>query len=1089
MNTIFASYLKLCPVCKNDLITEEIEAHECFNTKQKLYPEEFIEGNKDLYKNWEEFFTKIIDKPKMIQKVWAKRVLNNQSFAALAPTGSGKTTFGYTMAIFFYLLKKRTYIILPTTLLIKQTVENIFSIIKKLNLSEELYKNQILYFHSDLKKKEKEHFFENLNHSYILITSTQFLSKHFDKIYGFFDFIFIDDVDSILKNSKNIERILHLCGFYYDEIKNEWQGESKSTLMVSTATGNPGKKTKLFYQLLNFDVGSTNYKVRDIEDLVIPSKKIQTIKTILKNFSYGGIIFCQNIEEAKEIYNTLKDEFKIGLIHSEQSAKENSKILNQFKEGNLDFLIGISTYYGVLVRGIDIPERILFVIFYGIPSFKVRLNSIDSLKDTWIIKLALQMGEIEEIKNLFPISIHSKNKIQEVKELIKKYISNPEYLSKFNIDLLIKEDTIFIPDIRTYIQASGRTSRLFHNGLTKGVSFILENDRDLINTFVKRASYFDINIKQILIENISFNKIFDELIKSRIATNRTYELVPALLIVESPTKVKQIAKFFGKANKRKIHDIIIYEVPTDKYILNITACLGHITDLSQERGIYGVEKNSHYRPIYTTIKRCIKCNHQFLKEIEQCPKCGYKEIINSKERIKALRKIASESEMVIIGTDPDNEGEKIAWDLYNLLFYCSNIYRMEFHEVTYFAIKHALDQLKNINYDYVKAQIVRRIEDRWIGFTLSNILKNQFHSTNLSAGRAQTPVLGWIIERLKQYNNKKIVGYCKEYSIRFELNHTIPIKKSSYPGKLNIKRERQLEEEHIPLPPYTTDTLLKDINDIIKIDLNQAMKLLQELFENGLITYHRTDSIYISQVGHQIAKDYLKEDYYKRNWQSEGAHECIRPTKAYDKNQIIRMSYEGFFVSKLNRYHFLIYDLIFRRFMASLCKPYKIEKVVYNIKINIEELNFVQELQLERIINVQGKAVDLYKSFVIHQPLEEGIYNVEFEFKKVPSVSLYTQADIVQMMKEKGIGRPSTYATILHRLFQRGYIIERKGKLIPTKKGEKVYYYLIEHYKNLITEERTRQLETKLDQIETNQIFYLDVIDELYKELKSLNLL
>ena len=267
--------------------------------------------------------------------------------------------------------------------------------------------------------------------------------------------------------------------------------------------------------------------------------------------------------------------------------------------------------------------------------------------------------------------------------------------------------------------------------------------------------------------------------------------------------------------------------------------------------------NEKFIPVYASIKKCRNCNYQFTEEHEKCPKCGSNDISNAKNRIDGLRKLAYEIGEVIIATDPDAEGEKIAWDISNMLSWC-DIKRAEFHEITPSAIKNAFKKLRKIDENLVKAQIVRRIEDRWIGFVLSQKLWDAFNKKNLSAGRAQTPVLGWIIERAKENKKKIKVGIVKSLGLILEDVENNEI-------DLNIKLKEEKHEKKNPLPPYTTDSMLRDANLILKMSANETMKIAQNLFENGLITYHRTDSSYVSEAGLKVARDYLKEIFMQEN--------------------------------------------------------------------------------------------------------------------------------------------------------------------------------------------------------------------------------
>jgi reverse gyrase len=610
----------------------------------------------------------------------------------------------------------------------------------------------------------------------------------------------------------------------------------------------------------------------------------------------------------------------------------------------------------------------------------------------------------------------------------------------------------------------------------------MEEDPEVFNAFIERAKFYDIEFKSL--EDVDFEKLIKEIDESRerYRKREQFDIIkPTLFIVESPTKARQIARFFGQPSVKVFEEngelqLVAYEVPTPEYVLIVTACIGHVTDLITNMGFHGVITNGKFIPIYASIKRCRDCGYQFTEEREDCPKCGSKNVDDSKRRIKALRKLAHDVDLIIIGTDPDSEGEKIAWDLRNLLAGCGEIRRAEFHEVTRRAVSEALKNLRDIDENLVKAQIVRRVEDRWIGFVLSQKLWEVFGDRNLSAGRAQTPVLGWVIQRYEEYKQKKKVAIVRD------LDLTLDVEDSKEELELEIELLEEREEERVPLPPYTTDTMLRDANAILKIPARDAMKLAQDLFESGLCTYHRTDSTRVSEVGLRIAKEYLGDDFVPRDWYMEGAHECIRPTRPIPKDTLQRLIQEGVIqVEEITSRHLALYDLIFKRFMASQCKPYRVKVARYLIRYD------GKEIEEERILEAEGKAVELYKWSVWVKPeLPTGKVRVKAEIRTVPKAPLFTQSDIVRLMKERGIGRPSTYATIVDRLFMRNYVIEKNGRVIPTKRGIDVFNYLASNYGKFVSEERTRLLEEKMDAVERGELDYFKALQELYEEIREI---
>lgn len=1028
-------YENLCPVCGGDLSFEEIERGICLNKKTRICEESELE--------FEKFFEKCVAPLREIQRMWAKRILRGESFSLVAPTGIGKTSFGLAMSLFLAKKRKKSYVIFPTSLLVKQAVETLKNFAGKVGMEiglNEVKDFSVGFYHSEV---ERGGFFENLHNFDILITTSQFLAKNFDKLEGLkFDFVFVDDVDSVLKASRNIERILKLLDLE----------KKKSVLVVSTATAKVGRKAELFRRYLNFSIGSSQFFLRNIEDVIANGTSIEEL---LEKLGDGGIIYARSLEECEELKERLR-EFKVGIVTS-----KNLKDFEAFLKGEVKHLIGTAHHYGALVRGLDLPEKIKFAIFTGCPAYRVRVEDLEKVSPSVLRILVHFYKDDERIAKYVPKLRFIEKIAGEVRGALKEVMSEREANVR---DAVVRKGEIIFPDVRTYIQASGRTSRLTVNGLTKGASFLFEGDNQLLNAFIERAKFFDINFRDI--SEIDLDFLRKEIEESR-KKKRELDLIrPALFIVESPTKAKQIARFFGRPGIRMVDSVPVYEVPTEKYLLLITSTLGHLTDLVTNRGFHGVEG---FTPIYTTIKRCRKCGNQFTESV--CPRCRSEVYEDSYRIISSLRKVAEEAEIIIVGTDPDAEGEKIGWDLRCLL--CGEIKRAEFHEVTKRAILEALNNLKLPNLNLVKAQIVRRIEDRWIGFELSQKLQNHFGKKNLSAGRAQTPALRWIIERYRDSRRKRSIAVFPDYEISLELET----------GEKELELKIELLEDRIekrtPFPPYTTNSLLFDANMILKMSAKQTMQIAQELFENGLITYHRTDSTRVSEVGMAIAREYLKDDFQGREWFSEGAHECIRPTRAVDRNTLERLIDEGILVVEGFRWpHFALYDLIFRRFMASQCKEFTVRVKKY--RISVAGKTFDEE----RIVSAEGRAYELFKSVWVKKDLAPGIHRAKVEIRKVPVSPLLSQADLIRMMKERGIGRPSTYSVILDKLFARGYIFEKNGKLIPTKEGIKVYEYLIENYERFISETRTRNLEEKMDAIERGEVDYLEALKELYEEIK-----
>ncbi len=1075
-----AVFLGLCPG------SEIFKTHERSSCLEEDLKD--ISGELEDYKK---FFESCIGSPPWeAQLMWAKRALARRSFAAIAPTGVGKTVFGLiTGSYFAYKGFGKSYMIFPTSLLVDQAHHNL------LNYSKYSGRQiRVLSYKSGMRGKEE--FLSALESGDfdILLTTSQYLSVNHElirKSVNRFSFIFVDDVDSFLKNSKNVDKVLQLMGFDQEDIRNAMRGRevekrTDSVLVVSTATGRPGQRALLFRSLLGFEVGVMRPELlRNIADIY--TRERSELNSFMKEMGSGFLLFLADmdlVDEALELVESTG--FRGEVMHGYEEDK-----VRDFSEGRLDCLIGAAKPYGVLVRGIDLPKRIRYVIFYGVPKFEITLRDVNEMEDASIISLFSSLSRAlgnEERKLAIKLRRNpSSDDIRRARQIIEDILKDEEKISSISslTDIIIdaRGRKIVIPDIRTYLQGSGRTSRLYPGGITRGASLIWDED-PILTSFIKRARAQEIDFLQL--SEVDLEKLKSEIDESRrliSSLKKGYELAnllkTALFIVESPSKARTIASFFGRPSRRFLDGLMAYEVTTGDYVLTIVASGGHIVDLTTTVGYHGVLiEDGTYVPAYTSIKRCNACGHQFT-DADRCPRCGSTDLRDSKSVVESLRRLSFEASRVIIGTDPDTEGEKIAWDIYQLIMDSSNeIYRAEFHEVTKRAIVEALRSLRGINDRMVKAQIVRRVEDRWIGFELSAEVQKRFGKRNLSAGRAQTPVLGWVIDRYREHQNKKVVSIIKGDGLLLRLDGKLEEVGAS---KIWIK-ELKVEEEVVkPPPPFTTDAMIGEANRILRMSANMTMQLAQFLFETGLITYHRTDSPRVSDAGFRVASLVLGDDFVPRKWGEGGAHECIRPTKPLSAKELVDYVKEGIMIVEgLSRDHIRLYDLIFRRFIASQSKDGTLVKQVASVRVGRSEF------EVTRLIEARGGWIDWYPFLYTPEPrLKEGVLDVVIEHQTVPSAPLYTQSNLVALMKERGIGRPSTYATIVEKILQRGYVIERNQKLIPTKLGIEVYNFLRDRFPDLISEERTRTLERKMDSVEEGVADYQALIDELYNEIRE----
>ncbi|WP_299229450.1 reverse gyrase [Sulfurihydrogenibium sp.] len=1138
---IASIFKKLCPNCGGDITSERLYKGL---TCDKCLPEEPKEDVCDVLKkgkfkilcdiddevsNWQNFFSKRIGShPWSLQITWAKRFFLNRSFALLAPTGIGKTSFGLSVASYLAQKNKKSYIILPTKLLVNQTVKKLTQIFK-------LKEDQILFFGEE-NKKEKETKLERLKDGdfSVLITTSMFLYKNHDKIPKDFSLVFVDDVDSFLKTAKNIDKALYLLGFDEKDINlaleviklkakqnktdEDWnkinqlteklrkiEAKRKGVLIVSSATSNPkSNRIKLFRELLGFEVGTPTFYLRNIVDSYDDIENHE-LSELIKKLGKGGLVFIPS-DKKKEYAEEVKEYLTKKGVKAATYEEIDDEILEKYENGKIDVLIGISSYRNPLARGIDLPHVIRYAIFYGVPkivlSLKFEANlshllwALSSIRayilkkfpqhaiqiDKWITQLKKYQYLTEEFLQNNP---NLKEKVDNLRLEVGQFLNSEEIINllKESNEVTLRKDEdgykLVVSDVTGYLQASGRTSRMYSGGITKGLSVILIDDKKAFNHLQKRVKWFSDDIEFVDFKSIELDKILKEIDSDREKVRKILKgeikfekvesiLKPVLIVVESPNKARTIANFFGKAVRRRVNDHEILETSIDDRYLMITASLGHILDLNKELGYYGVFVKDHIEPVYETIE-------------------GKEEIIES------IRSVSFESLEVYVATDPDTEGEKIGWDVELLLKpYVKNIQRMEFHEVTKKAIINAIKNPRDFDENLVKAQIVRRVADRWVGFEYSQLLQKAFGKNWLSAGRVQTPVLGWIIEREKE-RRQKIYGITitlQQNSRKLELDIDYQNKQDAENifnnlNNIEIIVKEVKEEDKNPLPPYRTDTMLKDASDRYRFSLPKTMKLAQDLFELGYITYHRTDSTRVSDVGIALAREYIEEafgkDYFQaRVWGEGGAHECIRPTRAMEteelKSMILSGQYEG-----LTFDHIKLYDLIFKRFIASQMRAvkFKVKDVI------IKGFGFELEKVLHTDIIQDGWNKILPAE--LHPDLE-GIIDISNnkQFKIMPKAFPFTHGELVFRMKERGIGRPSTYATIIAKLLERKYVIEKKGLLFPTSMGIKVYQYLnsLNHVREFLSEEFTRKLEELMDKVEIGEKDYEAILFELLEKIK-----
>ncbi len=1193
LNTIFQ---RLCPNCGGDIESVRLFKGapcskclpgivDCKDLLLALLEEGGLKGMaqqllvRDELERFEEMFFKATGyKLWNIQRAWAKRLIMGESFALIAPTGVGKTTLLAVYALFSAEKKRKVLFIAPTSSLASQIYFRLKEYAQKV-LPD--VADDIVCYSSLLKSSEKACALQRLKDRDYLIASitSAMLSRGFDQYFKGtrFDLIVADDVDAVLKSSKNVDRILLLLGFNEDlvnkaytlvvkkinllrakaagksqlyeklrdeisklqeEIAIDVKAATAGQLVVSSATGRArGIKPKVFRELLGFEAGRTIEYLRNVIDAFHEGPlSEESLVEISSTLGPGGIIFVARdygTEAAKSLAKALDE----AGIRASLAISGKAKAIERFAKGEIDVLVGVATYYGYVVRGIDLPERVRYVIFYGVPRTRTSLEKAllnpmkllrvlgaigddeckDALRTLSRAFKNLSYGEFKLLGKALAEELPVEGYLEKVVEMTRHaYSLALDKLAKIGRlaleDMVIDRGYVFVPDAMTYIQASGRCSRLLEGRMTLGLSVVLMDDEALLKALEYRLSSLCLDVKFRSLKEINIENLKKEMEETRKRKGVCVEvpIKTSLLVVESPNKARTIANFFAKPSKRKMGSVTVYEVPIidDKRkvyrICSIVATKGHLFDLTiDEVGVHGVViQGDEYRPVYSPISKCLICGHQFSSIRNECPRCGSSLIKSSMEVVHALRKLAFEVDEVIIATDPDTEGEKIAWDVAAVVSpYNKKIFRAEVHEITKKAILEALVNLRAINENAVAAQVVRRIDDRWIGFELSKLLWKVYGKRWLGAGRVQTPVLGWIINQYGKWKSGRCYAVVVDLDGGVKAKFLYDDKGSAMEGLAAAEQgvvieEVKLEEQVLkPAPPYTTDDLLYDASRIYGFSAPYTMKLAQNLFEAGLITYHRTDSTRVSAAGMSIAKAYLQSIgaahlFKPRHWGEGGAHECIRPTMPISPEDLVSklMTGELQLHVDIGKNHIKLYKLIFDRFVASQMKEARVIRAVIKLKLG----SSTTEIDgIARIIE-PGFTVITRPQQLPNNLLRPGrVPVIAAKIVRTSRERLWRHGDVVRVMKERRIGRPSTYAKILEALRRHGYVVEsKKAKyLIPTKLGIEVHSYLASNFSELVSEEATRRLEVLMELVASGSIGFKDAISRIRDELVQANLL
>lgn len=529
----------------------------------------------------------------------------------------------------------------------------------------------------------------------------------------------------------------------------------------------------------------------------------------------------------------------------------------------------------------------------------------------------------------------------------------------------------------------------------------------------------------------------------------------------------------------------------------VVATKGHIKDLPPKS--YGVDLTNQFEPEY--------------------------EWLNGKKNLfSTIVTKAKKCEVIYIASDPDREGEIIAKHCFDELSKLKKpIYRLRLKEITKEELKTQIQRKGGLDLEAIESQIARRVIDRIFGFEVSPDLWKQLRIQGLSAGRVQSTVLHWICEREKEIQNfsketyvlLKLQGNLQGQNVelkyhsedRFTKEEVETILKEIQilpePSRLKqlvLSKVKTKKIKRNPPKAFSTASLLESSFRALKFDSKKTMRIAQSLFEGkrlqggesvGLITYMRTDSTRVSFEKQTLGENYLKKQYSnllleaierktKQKKFSQDAHEAIVPINPHLTPDQIR--------SYVSADEFKLYQLIWERFLTSLLKPEVGEEIVYEFPVG--KHLFIH--QFEIIFDPGFKNFPELKQKVIKSRLDAKVGDVFFyqshtmEEKETEPPLRYTQGKLIQKMEDTGVGRPSTYATILETLKLRKYIVEYKKNIGPSALGVKVDSYLFLNFKELIGESFTKDLETELDQITEHKESRVNLISKFYRQLKQI---
>lgn len=558
----------------------------------------------------------------------------------------------------------------------------------------------------------------------------------------------------------------------------------------------------------------------------------------------------------------------------------------------------------------------------------------------------------------------------------------------------------------------------------------------------------------------------------------------SLVIVESPTKAKTISKILGKE-------------------FTVVSSMGHIIDLPQKK--LGVDIEKDFQPDYVVIP-------------------GRKKVLSS------LKKDSKDKQVIYVATDPDREGEAIGWQIKERVFKGKKVLRVIFHEITSSAVKHAFESPRDFDLNMIEAQAGRRILDRIVGYFLSPLLWKKI-VRGLSAGRVQSVALKLIIDRERQINGFIPQEYW-EIEAELEKVHSpestvqskfvaklekVEDKKAEIKNKdeadrlvddirdkeFKVLEVKKTQKNRYPDPPFITSTLQQEGFNKLKFNASKTMIIAQQLYEGvdigeeapvGLITYMRTDSTRVSPEAIKDVRDlilrrfgnkYLPDEpnTYKVKKLAQEAHEAIRPTLISRPAESLK--------DYLSAEQYKLYELIYNRFVASQMTP--AQYLTTAVDITAEKYLFAAS---GSSLIFEGFSVIYSKNNNEDNKQKNGIPDFEKgevlnltgllpsqHFTKPPP--RFSDSSLVKALEEEGIGRPSTYAPIIHTLIMRNYVRRIKGYFHASELGFKVCDLLVEYFPKIMDVKFTAFMEDELDEIEEGKINKIKVLDDFYKPFKD----